>query len=195
MSDEQQSSSNPREALFQRVMGFAALLQGLAQRFIGLARFLTLSGLLAALVLDSLIVRSFDLSMVWAVIIGSLFMLPGLVIGWGWYILNEATTLPGRLLGWFNNAKAYAGDVSERAKAQVVEGIKKEGGLHDLKQLGGLAFDITSMGFDTSGLLSILGGSLSLTNPLVLVAMIIAGALVGLLDVAALLAGVISLFS
>jgi hypothetical protein len=65
----------------------------------------------------------------------------------------------------------------------------------DLKQLGGLAYEITSMGVDAKDLLSILGGSLSLTNPVFLLVLAISAGLIVLLDLGVVITGLIALVS
>ena len=177
-----------------RIMGFARLVQNLANRFKGIARFLALSGLASALLLVWLATRSWGLSVIWSVLLGVVLLLPGLVVGWSWYVLEEASNLPQRLISWLSQAGQYAGDVVQRL--QTDPGVaQKVGKLRDLKQLGGLAYEIASMGIDSRDLLSILGGSLSLTNPIFLLVLMIAAGLIVLLDVGALICSVFAVLT
>lgn len=176
-----------------RIMGFARLVQNLANRFKGIARFLALTGLASALLLVWLATRAWGLSVIWSVLLGVVLLLPGLVVGWSWYVLEEASNLPQRLTSWLSQAGQYAGDVVQRL--QTDPGVaQKVGKLRDLKQLGGLAYEIASMGIDSRDLLSILGGSLSLTNPIFLLVLTIAAGLIVLLDISALIFGVVAIF-
>jgi len=182
-----------RNAFVSRVLSFAELLQGLSMRFKGAARNLTLSGALAALVLDLLMRHTWDWSLTLSLFVGLLLLLPVLIVGWGWYVLSEATGLPGRLLTWFGSARDYAGTVGTRLKADE-RPSKPESRFSDLRALGGLAFEITSMGLDASGLLAIFGGALSVTNPIYLLLVTISVGLIALLDLIALIAALVALF-
>ena len=129
-----------------------------------------------------------------AVILGVILILPGLVLGWVWYVLDEASTLPQRLTAWASQARDYAGDVVQRLQRDV-PATQKATRVTDLKQLGGLAYEITSMGVDAKDLLSILGGSLSLTNPVFLLVLAISAGLIVLLDLGVVITGLIALVS
>lgn len=177
-----------------RIMGFARLVQNLANRFKGVARFLTLSGLASALLLAWLATRAWGLSVTWSVLLGVILLLPGLVVGWSWYVLEEASNLPQRLTAWVGQARNYAGDVVQRLQTDPAV-AQKVGKLRDLKQLGGLAYEVASMGMDSRDLLSILGGSLSLTNPIFLLVLTIAAGLIVLLDIVAAITGLVSVFT
>jgi hypothetical protein len=121
-----------------------------------------------------------------------MLLLPGLVVGWSWYVLEEASNLPQRLTAWVGQARNYAGDVVQRLQNDPAV-TEKVGKVRDLKQLGGLAFEIASMGIDSRDLLGILGGSLSLTNPIFLLVLTIAAGLIVLLDIGAVIAGLLAL--
>lgn len=191
--DDNSPDLNRRREFVARVMGFAQLLQGFSQRFLGLARNLTLSGALAGLVLALLMRHAYEWSMLVTLLVGFLFLLPVLVVGWGWYVLSEATGLPGRLLTWFGSARSYAGAVSGKVESDT-PAMASRGRFRDLRALGGLAFEITSMGMDASGLIAILGGALSITNPIYLVLLLISLALIAVLDIAALISALGALF-
>ena len=195
MTDE--STINPEQAqrlkLMERLMGFARLVQGLSQRFEGTAKWLTLTGLGSAVLLDSLMARGFSWSMTVTLIVGVILILPGLVVGWGWYVLNEAVNLPQRLLDFCAKAKDYAGDVTQHLKTPKVDRTERSG-LKDLKKLGGLAFDMASFGLDSQELLLIMGGSLSLANPIYLLALSISIGAIGLISLAAAIALLLALF-
>ena len=177
-----------------RIMGFARLVQNLANRFKGIARFLALTGLASGLLLVWLATRAWGLSALWSVLLGGVLLLPGLVVGWSWYVLDEASNLPQRLTTWLSQAGQYAGDVVQRLQSDPAT-APRASKFSDLKQLGGLAYEIASMGLDSRDLLSILGGSLSLTNPLFLLVLTIAAGLIVLLDISAAIAGLVSVFS
>lgn len=194
MDKPQSPASEKLGAIIPKLMGFARMVQNLANRFIGLARFLTLSGLLSALLLAWLATRAWELSVITAVLLGVFLILPGLVLGWVWYVLDEASNLPQRLTAWAGQARDYAGDVVQRLQSGSPP-AEKATRVTDLKQLGGLAYEITSMGVDAKDLLSILGGTLSLTNPVFLLVLGIAAGLIVLLDIAAFITGLVAVFS
>ena len=186
---------NPPQADFlPRLMGFARLVQGLANRFKGMARLLALTGLASALLLTWLATRAWGLSVIWSLVLAVLLLLPGLVVGWSWYVLEEASNLPQRLTAWLGQARNYAGDVVQRLQSDPAT-APRASKFSDLKQLGGLAYEIAAMGIDSRDLLSILGGSLSLSNPLFLLVLTIAAGLIVLLDIGAVIAGLVSVFT
>lgn len=178
--------------IIPRLMGFARLIQNLANRFKGLARTLAVTGLLSALLLDWFLARAWGFSAMTAVILGLILILPGLVLGWCWYVLDEAGSLPQRLAAWTGQARDYAGDVVQRMQGENPP-AEKPARVSDLRQLGGLAYEITSMGLDAKDLLSILGGTLSLTNPIFLLVLAIAAGLIVLLDITALIWALVAL--
>lgn len=193
VSEGSTSDLNRRRELVARVMGFAELLQGLSRRFLGVARNLTLSGALAVLVLDLLMRNAWDWSLIVTILVGMVLFSPVLVVGWGWYVLSEAAGLPGRLLSWFGSAKNYAGAVAGRMQGEAAA-QEPRGRFSDLRAVGGLAFEITSMGMDATGLLAILGGALSVTNPIYLLLLAISVGLIGVLDLIALISALRALF-
>ena len=191
------TDNGPHQKLIEflpRIMGFARLVQNLANRFKGMARFLALTGLASALLLVWLATHAWSLSVTWSVLLGVVLLLPGLVVGWSWYVLEEASNLPQRLTAWLGQARNYAGDVVQRLQNDPAV-TEKVGKVRDLKQLGGLAFEIASMGIDSRDLLGILGGSLSLTNPIFLLVLTIAAGLIVLLDVGALICSVFAVLT
>ena len=66
--------------IIPRLMGFARLIQNLANRFKGLARTLAVTGLLSALLLDRFLARAWGFSAMTVVILGLILILPGLVL-------------------------------------------------------------------------------------------------------------------
>ena len=191
------TDNGPNQKLIEflpRIMGFARLVQNLANRFKGIARFLALTGLASGLLLLWLATRAWGLSALWSVLLGGVLLLPGLVVGWSWYVLEEASNLPQRLTTWLGQAGQYAGDVVQRLQSDPAT-APKASKFSDLKQLGGLAYEIASMGLDSRDLLSILGGSLSLTNPIFLLVLMIAVGLIVLLDMGALICGVFAVLT
>jgi hypothetical protein len=60
--------------------------------------------------------------------------------------------------------------------------------------LGGLTYEIASMGIDATDLLGILGGTLSFTNPIFLLVLTISAGLIIMLDITAVIAGLAALF-
>lgn len=182
-----------RKVLVEHLLRFADILQGLSGRFKGVARSLTLAGVLGALILDFLMKSAWGWGWTATSVAGVILLLPAMVIGWGWYVLEEATGLPQRILNWLSGAKEYAGTVVQRnlsAEARPAQG----GRLSDLKSVGGLAVEIASLGMDASGLLGILGGSLSVTNPLYLLAVTVSVCLIGFMDIVAVIWGFLRLF-
>lgn len=186
METSRQPAGRKPADIIPKLMRFARMVQNLANRFKGLTRFMAVSGLVSALLLDWLMVRAWGWSGLTAVILGTILILPGLLLGWCWYLLDEAGSLPQRLAAWTGQARDYAGGVAQRVKGGEPP-AEPAARVSDLRQLGGLAYEITSMGLDAKDLLSILGGTLSLTNPIFLLVLAIAAGLIVLLDVAALI--------
>jgi hypothetical protein len=188
--------ARPAETTFEKILPrltrFAEVIQNLANRFKGLARFLAVTGLVSALMLDWFATKAWGLSLTTAALLGAVLMLPGLVLGWCWYVLDDASNLPQRLSTWVGQARHYAGDVKQRLQADepATSGRSR---LSDLKQLGGLAYDITAMGSDARDLLTVLGGSLTLTNPVFLLVLAISVGLIGLLDLSAAITALLAL--
>lgn len=188
--------ARPAETTFEKILPrltrFATVIQNLANRFKGLARFLAVTGLVSALMLDWFATKAWGLSLTTAALLGAVLMLPGLVLGWCWYVLDDASNLPQRLSAWVGQARHYAGDVKQRLQADkpATSGRSR---LSDLKQLGGLAYDITAMGSDARDLLTVLGGSLTLTNPVFLLVLAISVGLIGLLDLSAAITALLAL--
>ncbi len=192
MDNSDLPSSNALNSLLPKIMRFARLLQGIANRFTGVAGWLAGTGLTSALLLDGLAAHRWQLSIITTLILGAILILPGLVLGWTWYVLDQAGTLPQRLSTWAGQAFNYAGDVLQRQAADAAPsspGVR----MADLKKVGGLAYEITSMGLDTGDLLAILGSSLSIANPLFLLALTVSVGLIVLLDLSALIAGLVAL--
>ncbi|RQW81175.1 MAG: hypothetical protein EHM62_05130, partial [Methylococcus sp.] len=66
------TDNGPNQKLIEflpRIMGFARLVQNLANRFKGIARFLALTGLASALLLVWLATRAWGLSVIWSVLL------------------------------------------------------------------------------------------------------------------------------
>ena len=188
---ERQANEPRRTAAIERLLGFATLLEGFSRRFLGTARHLTLLGLFGGLVVDLLLRRAFDWSSGVTIGVGVIFLMPAAVVGWGWYVLSEAAGLPARLLSWLGSAQNYAGMVAGRV---IGNAAPSKGRLADLFALGGLAVELTSMGLDASGLMAILGGTLSVTNPIYLVALGVSVLLIGILALLAVILGLSALF-
>ncbi|MFN5745226.1 MAG: hypothetical protein ACK443_03955 [Methylococcaceae bacterium] len=188
--------AHPAETTFEKMLPrltrFASVIQNLANRFKGLTRFLAVTGVVSALMLDWFASRAWGLSLTTAALLGAVLMLPGLVLGWCWYVLDDAGNLPQRLSTWVGQARHYAGDVKQRLQADA-PATSGRGRLSDLKQLGGLAYDITAMGSDARDLLTVLGGSLTLTNPVFLLILAISVGLIGLLDLTAAITALLAL--
>lgn len=180
-------------ALIPRLMSFARLIQGLANRFKGAARSLAVSGVISGLILAWLASHGWQLSSTVSLILGVILLLPGLVLGWCWYVLEEASNLPQRLISWVNRVGGYAGEVRQRMGGEA-GAAPSTARVSDLKQLGGLAFDIASMGLDSRDLISILGGTLSFTNPVFLIVLLVATGLIALLDTVAIISALVAIF-
>ena len=185
------SRAAKRSAAIERLLQFAGLLEGFSRRFLGTARNLTLLGLFGGLWVDLLLRRAFEWSSGVTIGVGLLLLLPSGVVGWGWYVLSEASGLPARVLTWLGSAQNYAGLVADRVKGNSAS---PKGRLADLFALGGLAVELTSMGLDVSGLMAILGGSLSVTNPLYLLALGASVIGIGLLTLTGVILGLGALF-
>lgn len=190
-TDTIENQDSRRQKVVDHAIRFAEILQALSARFKGLARNLTLSGFFAALILDLIMRNAWNWSVTITLIVGTLLLLPSFVIGWAWYVLEEATGLPERLIKWFGGAKTYAGAVANRIQSETSEPPNR---LSDLRAVGGLAYEITSLGLDASGLMAIFGGALSVANPIYLVILAISVALIGLLDLSAVIALLTKLF-
>jgi hypothetical protein len=59
--------------------------------------------------------------------------------------------------------------------------------LSDLGKLGGLAYEVASMGLDAKDVVEILGGSLVLANPLFITALVVSAGAIGLMDLVAVI--------
>lgn len=195
MSENDAISGNAdrRRVLVDHLLRFAEILQGLSNRFKDVARNLALAGVVGALILDLLMRSAWGWGWAATLVAGLILVLPALVIGWGWYVLDEASGLPQRILNWLSGAKDYAGDVVQRNFSPEKRQIRASR-LSDLKTVGGLAVEIASMGMDATEVFAILGGSLSVTNPLYLLAVTVSVGLIGLLDLIALVWGLARLF-
>lgn len=191
MNDSAAPNNNKLAALLPRLMAFARLVEGLANRFKGLAGFLALSGLGAALWLGYVTLHSFGFSLPWAAVAGGVLALPGLVMGFCWYVLDEATGLPQRLADCAVRLHGYAVDARQQFQGAPEKGRTR---FRDLGKLAGLAYDVQSLGSDARDLLAILGGSLTLANPLFLFALGGSAMLIGLLNFLAVLSGLVYLF-
>ena len=190
---ETRSTTTRLAEILPRIMGFARLMQGLARRFKGFALFMAVSGLLSALFLAWLVAKAWGLGLIWVIVLGVIMLLPVLVIGWSWYVLDQASSLPERLVTWAGQAKDYASDTVQRLQADAGT-AQSESKIGDLKQLGGLAYEVTSMGMDAKDLMAILGGSLSLANPLFLLFLMLSTGAVLMMDVVAMITGLTRLF-
>lgn len=184
------SAVGPRTDLIPRLMGFARLVQGLAKRFKGAARFLSLTGLLAAVWLAFVAAHSLGFPTLAAVLAGGVLALPALVLGGVWFVLDQASTLPRRLADWLGRAHVQAGDTWQRVQGEPPPG---QGRFKDLRPWLGLAYELRAMGADARDLALTLRGALALTNPLFLLA--VGGSVLAtvLLDVAAAVTGLLYL--
>ena len=179
--------------LTPRLMGFARLIRNLAHRFKGVARFLAVSGLLSGLWLAWYAAHGFGWSTAAALAVGVVLLLPALLLGWCWYVLDQACDLPERLGVWLSRAKGYAGETLQRL-ADTDTAAAPRSRLGDLGQMGGLLYELRSMHEDSRDLMMVFGGSLALTNPLSLLVIGLSAGLILLLDLGALLTGLAALF-
>jgi hypothetical protein len=191
METPRASNSSALGELLPKLMGFVTVVRNLAQRFTGVARFLALSGLLAALWLAYVTVHSFGFQPAAAILAGIVMALPALVLGWVWFVLEQATELPERLADWMSRAH-YQADATLQSLQQ---GSAATGGrrLGDLKPLAGLAYELRSMGGDARELMTTLGGAMSLSNPLFLLLVAASTIAIVFLDLASVVSGLISL--
>lgn len=187
------TNSSTLALLLPKLMGLAGMIRNLAERFKGISRFLAVSGLLATLWLTWFIAQSFGLSLPSTLGIGLVLLLPALVLGWSWYILEQACDMPERLTAWLSQAKGYAGETLQRLTAEESQGPRR-GKLGDLGKVGGLVYELRSMQEDTRDLVTIFGGSLALTNPLFLLVLVISATAIVVLDISAILTGLTALF-
>jgi hypothetical protein len=189
MDKPEASAGNPLAAVLPRLMGFADLAASLAKRFKGAARFLALTGMLAAVWLAYRGAHSFGFAPATAALAGMAMALPGLVLGWVWFVLGQASELPQRLSDWLDRAHAYAGDTWPGLR----DGKPGRGRIGDLKALAGLAYELRSMGGDARELMVTLGGVMSLTSPLFLLLVAASALAIVLLDIVAMISGLVYL--
>jgi hypothetical protein len=186
MENSEGPSGNSLGDALPRLMGFARLAESLANRFKGVARFLAVSGLLAAVWLAYAAAHSFGFSPIAAAIAGVAMALPALVLGWIWFVLGEASAMPRRLADWLGRAHGYAGETWQSFQGEQKPGRSRIG---DLKPLAGLAYELRSMGGDARDLALTLRGALSLTNPLFLLLVAASTLAIVLLDIASVATG------
>jgi hypothetical protein len=172
-----------KKPLPKQLFEFVALLSRIARRFKGVASLLTLTGVMATLFLDYQLGRHFGLASVWFWLIAVPLLLPTLLWGWFWYLLDLAINLPERMNAWLKSAKAYSGELVQRVTSTDTESTK----LSDLGKLGGLAYEVASMGLDAKDVVEILGGSLVLANPLFITALVVSAGAIGLMDLVAVI--------
>ena len=194
MSDQEQEVkiNNALTRVVPKILGFAGTVQKLALRFKGLARFLALSGLLSALIIDIALIRSFGLSTTAGIVIGAILVFPGFVLSWLWYTLESAISLPQRLSSWLKDAGQYA--VGMKAKISTKDQTSEVKNFSDLKGLGGLTYDIASMGLDAKDVVELLGGTLMLTNPITLIVITVSSITIVILDLGSLITGLVTIF-
>ena len=181
----QTGETGVKKPLPKKLLEGVALLSRIARRFKGIASLLSLSGVIATLFLDYQLGRHFGLSSVWFWLIALPIMLPTLLWGWFWYLLDLAINLPERMNTWLKSAKEYSGELIQRVNATERETESTK--LSDLGKLGGLAYEVASMGLDAKDVVEILGGSLMLANPLFVTALIVSAGLIGLMDLVTLI--------
>ena len=181
----QTSETGVKKPLPKKLLEGVALLSRIARRFKGIASLLSLSGVIATLFLDYQLGRHFGLTSVWFWLIALPIMLPTLLWGWFWYLLDLAINLPERMNTWLKSAKEYSGELIQRVNATERETESTK--LSDLGKLGGLAYEVASMGLDAKDVVEILGGSLMLANPLFVTALIVSAGLIGLMDLVTLI--------
>jgi hypothetical protein len=174
-----------KKPLPKQLFEFVALLSRIARRFKGVASLLTLTGVMATLFLDYQLGRHFGLASVWFWLIAVPLLLPTLLWGWFWYLLDLAINLPERMNAWLKSAKAYSGELVQRVTSTDTETESTK--LSDLGKLGGLAYEVASMGLDAKDVVEILGGSLVLANPLFITALVVSAGAIGLMDLVAVI--------
>ena len=181
----QTGETGVKKPLPKKLLEGVALLSRIARRFKGIASLLSLSGVIATLFLDYQLGRHFGLTSIWFWLIALPIMLPTLLWGWFWYLLDLAINLPERMNTWLKSAKEYSGELIQRVNATELETESTK--LSDLGKLGGLAYEVASMGLDAKDVVEILGGSLMLANPLFVTALIVSAGLIGLMDLVTLI--------
>jgi len=188
-------SSEPSKKLASLLPGIfrlARIAGDLARRFQTIVLWLFLTGFLAAAWLGWSTIVWWDFSPRSAVISGTVLALPSLLLGWCWMVLDSAAEVPQRLEAWLGKAREYAGDLRQRFQPEDTDTAPvARSRFSDLRRLAGLALELQFLGSDASELLGILGGALTLSNPLFLFALAGAAALVGLLDCITLIAALV----
>ena len=177
--------SGVKKPLPKKLFEFVALLSRIARRFKGIASLLALTGLIATFFLDFQLSRHIGFTSVWFWLIAVPLMVPALLWGWFWYLLDLAINLPERMNDWLKSAKAYSGELVQKVTASDSE--TKSTKLSDLGKLGGLAYEVASMGLDAKDVVEILGGSLVLANPLFVTALVVSAGAIGVMDLVTLI--------
>lgn len=190
MQSQDTSDKQALAKLVPTLMGFAKVAEGLANRFKGAVLWGTVSGGVAAVWLAFFAHSVWHASTAVTVGVGVVLAVPAMVAGWCWSVLDDAVGMPQRIADWVQRAKLYAGDAKER-----LQGAKPSGGrFKDLWQLGGLTVELAMMGGDARDLLGLVGGTLALTNPVFLFALVGSGLAIGLVDLGGFIAGLFYLF-
>lgn len=188
------SSSVKVTELIPKLLGLARWVGNLARRFRGGARFLTLSGALATLWLSFRLGHGYGAPL-WASLgTASLLLVPVGLIGWCWWILEQACDLPERLRTWLEQTKSSAGDVVQRLSTPDAS-AKAPSRLIEWGKWGALVYELRSMGSDAQELMALFGGSIALTNPLVLVAIVASAGFILTLNCIALVTLVLAVWS
>lgn len=186
MEGSEDTTGSPLGAVLPRLMGFAQLAASLASRFKGVARFLSLGGLAAAVWLAYVAAHAFGLAPLTVAIAGAVMALPALVLGGVWFVLGQVGDLPRRLADWLDRADDYAGDAWQSLRSEAAPARSRLG---DLKPLAGLAYELRSMGGDARDLALAFRGALSLTNPLFLLLVAVSTLVIVLMDMASVITG------
>lgn len=189
---ESSSQNQALAVLLPKLMGLARLAESLANRFKTAVLVGGVTGVLAALWLGYFTVQIWQFSLTAAGITGAILVLPALIAGWCWMVLDDATGMPRRIVDWVSNAHVYVGEAKQRF--QAAEKPPEKGRFKDLWQLGGLLYELNSMGADARDLYAILKGSLALSNPLFISALIGSGLAIAVVDFVAFICGLFYLF-
>ena len=189
-SQENSATQSTLAKLVPTLIGFAKTAESLAERFKGAVLWGTVSGGLAAAWLAFFTHGVWHFSVTVALIVGVVLGVPAMILGWCGSVLDDAVGMPQRILDWAQRAKGYAGD----AKARIQGAKESASRFKDLWSLGSLSVDLAMMGSDARELMGIVGGTLALTNPVFLFALIGSVLSIGLLDLLALISGLFYLF-
>lgn len=180
------------QSILPKLLSLAGLIKNLALRFKGVARFLTLGGFLADVWLCYYLKGAFGWSLATSIGLALVLLIPVLLVGWCWFVMEQACDLPQRLSDCLNRGTSYASDALNRLAGEPVVNQSR---VADIGKWGGLVYELRSLSQDTRELFMVFGGSLAFTNPLFIMALVISVLLIFGLLASAFLTGIFALFT